>query len=471
MSAADLVEQAVGGRVLVFGSLPPWGRDLDLLVRGTEQLRIQDALDEAGYESHGQTRVRFADCSASVVDLVPAASWALPSEELDRLFEEARPLPGYHRLVRPAPHHVLLILARRLAYSDGRLDAARRARLEQALTEDPRAWTIAEHRAAAWGASAALALLAEARYRKGRIPRRRQASAVRELRAVGEGRRPSLAGTAYRQSRRQPRGRVIALSGLDGAGKSLQAGALAAALEQLGFEPLTRWTRVSNNPSLRAISAPVVWLLLALRARAAEAPVAADVDSSRLATSSQRVRQRSRTLTAGWATVVATLNAVSQRRATVKHLRRGRQVICDRWTLDSAVHLRYRYGESRRFRMQVTLIRWISPRPVVSFFLDVSPEVAHARKGEFSIEQLGRHARLYREEYLRAGALRVDGELPPEEICAQIASTTLEALEQHVSGRRRLLGRLHRASVRARSVVHHARQRTGPGGRDGRRAL
>ena len=465
-TAAALVERAVGDRVLVFGSLPPRGRDLDLLARPSEQVCVQAALDEAGYERHGRTWVRFADCSASVVDVVPAADWALPCAELDRLFEEARPVSGFDRLVRPAPHHVLLILACRLAYADRRLDSARRARLEQALAEDPRAWATAEQRAAAWGASAALALLGEARHRRGRVPRLRQAGAVRELRAAREGRRPSLARTVYRQCRRQPRGRVIALSGLDGAGKSLQAGALAAALEQVGYEPLTRWTRVSNNPSLRAISAPVVWLLLALRGQEVEAPFAADVDPSRLATSSQRVRQRSRTLTAGWATVVATLNAVSHRRTTAKHLRRGRHVICDRWTLDSAVHLRYRYGESRRFRMQVTLIRWISPRPVASFFLDVSPEVAYARKGEFDVARLSRQTRLYREEYARAGALRLDGERPPEELCAQIASTTVQALERHDRGRRRLVDRLRVASVKARSAVRQARLPAGPRGRE-----
>ena len=59
--------------------------------------------------------MRFAQCTAEPVDVVPAGEWGLPPAEEEALFAEARTLEGLERLARPAPHHALLILARRLA--------------------------------------------------------------------------------------------------------------------------------------------------------------------------------------------------------------------------------------------------------------------------------------------------------------------------------------------------------------------
>jgi len=127
-------------------------------------------------------------------------------------------------------------------------------------------------------------------------------------------------------------------------------------------------------------------------------------------------------MTAAWATVVSVTNGWGQRRATVRHLRAGRVVVCDRYTLDSAVHLRYRYGETHRRRLQVWLIRLLSPTPLRSFYLDVPAETALARKADhYGLEQLRRQLPLYREESREHGARRLDGERPQAELCAEIA--------------------------------------------------
>src|SRR5205823_12272351 len=109
---AQIVDAAAPGPVLVFGSLPGTGRDLDLLVRDEDLAALRDSLDRAGFRNRGDEWVRFADGGAAAIDLVPASAWKLPAEELDALFGNARPIDGFAHLVRPAPQHALLILAR-----------------------------------------------------------------------------------------------------------------------------------------------------------------------------------------------------------------------------------------------------------------------------------------------------------------------------------------------------------------------
>ena len=60
----------------------------------------------------------------------------------------------------------------------------------------------------------------------------------------------------------------------------------------------------------------------------------------------------------------------------------------------------------------------------------LSPEdlaAAHARNQEYQPEQIAERARLYREEHAAVGVIRLDGELPPAELCARIAREVWEA--------------------------------------------
>jgi thymidylate kinase len=123
-----------------------------------------------------------------------------------------------------------------------------------------------------------------------------------------------------------------------------------------------------------------------------------------------------------WATAVAVANATSQRRMTRYHLRKGRTVVCDRYTLDSRVHLRYRYGAERGFGVQARLIEAVSPKPIRSYLVEVPPEVAYERKAEqYDLQQLTAQARLYREESDRLAVNRLDGTRPKDELCREIA--------------------------------------------------
>jgi len=403
---AELVDAVVSEPVLVFGSLPPEGRDLDLLVRPAEEKALITSLDRERFVRRGREWARFHACTVDAVELVPAAAWKLSGQELRTLFAEARPIHSYARLVRPAPHHALLILALRLARGDGHLDATRRRRLEEALAEEPEAWEGARGSARAWGAESALAALDRV-YRTGERPPRAR---VREWR---------------RRLTHRRRGRVVSFSGVDGSGKTSQALALVHTLERLGYETVTEWTRLSYNPSLDVVAYPVKALVRVVRRwpRGPEPSTEPDADLGK------EFRRRSALVSHAWALIVAIANASSQRRATRPHLRRGRIVVCDRYSLDSAVHLRYRYGEARRFRVQALLVRLLSPRAVCSFFLDVPAQRALARKAEqYDLDQLSGQVRLYREEHERLGIRRLDGERPRDELCAEIAAEVWLAL-------------------------------------------
>jgi thymidylate kinase len=413
LTGAELVDRALPSRALVYGSLPPHGRDLDLLVRPGQEPAVQAALTAAGFLRRGPIWARFAACTVDVVELTSAAAWQLPSAELDALFADARPLDGLAQLVRPAPHHVVLILARRVAAEGGGLDAKRRARLDHALAEDPQAWNHAHARATAWDALDALERLRE-----------HHGHATTETAARPQ-RRPPW------PLRRSP-GAVIALSGLDGAGKSTQALALRDTLERLGYETTIAWTRIIWDDALWRVALPVkaalgrpLRMLSVARSRLRAGPAGAGDDGTAAMPLAddpvKRIREGSALLTHAWTMVIALINATAQRRLTRSHLRRGGIVICDRYTLDSIVALRFSYGAARRFRAQRRLIAALSPTPRRAYLLDVRPETAYARKGEDGVEWLAGHRALYREEHVELGVRLLDGERPPHDLCVEIA--------------------------------------------------
>src|SRR2546430_14302967 len=213
-SPSEVVDAAALGPMLVLGSPPGQGRDLDLLVRDADLTPLRDALACEGFRNRADEWVRFQGCTADAIDLVPASAWRLPAGELDDLFAQARPIDAHERLVRPAPHHALLVLAR-LTGKAGTLPDKRRHRVESALAEEPRAWRLAREQAPAWRLRAELERL-ERTFRGHATPRLR----------VPRPHRP----------------RVIALSGIDGSGKSSQAELLREMLRRLGYDAAVEWT-------------------------------------------------------------------------------------------------------------------------------------------------------------------------------------------------------------------------------------
>ncbi len=437
MALAEHIDRLVDSPVLVFGSPPPAGRDLDLLARNPELQLIAEWLRSEGFLERSGEWVRFRDCRVDSLDLVPVAAWGLPEQAALDLFAEARPIPGFDRLVRPAPRHLLLALARRVVEGDGRLSAKHRARIEAALAEDAAAWDSAREEAPAWQARRTLEALARAYESGARLSLTERAAALAEW-PYAVGRTPSRAfvrGMLEARRRQGPKyGRVISFSGLDGAGKSSQAEALQEALVQLGWDATIQWTRLEwttlwENPWLGRLGWParaglglLAWARSRGRPSGNQPPEAPSLTPT-------AIRERSDLIANVWASIIALAHASAQRRETRPHLRRGAIVICDRYTLDSAAHLRFRYGELRRFRLQIRLVDRLSPRPLRAYFIDVPPETAYARKAEqYSLDELTRQARLYREEAGHLGVRRLDGERPRHELCAEIAENVWRSL-------------------------------------------
>lgn len=417
-TVVEIVDSLVASPVLVFGSLPPRGRDLDLLVRPPEQEALVRGLADAGFVNKGRMWARFAACDADAVELLPAADWRLPDDELSRLFTWGVPLPGVANLIRPAPHHRLVIMARKIGRVGGALEERRTEEIAAALAEDPDAWRNAHAVAQAWRAERLVTGL-EARWRH----------------TIGEetldGRRadrlqhaPRLAASSVRRklrARRKP-GVLIALSGLDGCGKSTQAANLQRTLERLGEDPLTEWTSIVNQPA--AVTKMKTAANLALRALAR---VRRMLEAGRHPTPAapadhaNSLRKQSGAVSFGWGLLQGTITAVRQRRMALRHLRNGRIVICDRYTLDALVHLRFAYRESHGAALQAYLMRKIPPPASLSYFLDVDPREATRRKADYTLDDNVERAGLYRDLAPRYGAIRIDGELPQDEICAAIA--------------------------------------------------
>ncbi len=376
-----LVDSAATGRVLVVGSLPPGGRDLDLLARVDDRAAISARLAAEGFRNRGNDWVRFTGCSASAVDLLPAEAYPVPERQLQSLFDEALPIDGLARLVRPAPHHALLILAG-LGMTEKRQD-----RLQAALAEDPDARAKAERLAREWGVD--LRRL-QPRRRLVRRPRRRT---------------------------------VIALSGLDGSGKSSQTAALSDALERLGKHAEVVWLPLAANPAVWRVSAFVRRLLRLLRVLPGFRTVHGRVEGGESLIARPGSTRRAGMLTRLWVTYVAFANAISHRRLA----RRADVVVFDRYVLDSVVRMRYLWGG--RFAAADRLLRLLSPNPALAFLLDVPGEVALGRKqDQWSVDDLRRQVELYREEADRLDVIRLDGTRPQEEVCAEIAEAVWRRL-------------------------------------------
>jgi thymidylate kinase len=439
MTLVQLIDASVEDRVLAFSPLPPEGRDVDLLVRAPEERAVAALLTGEGFHARGWEWVRFRGCSAEAVDLVPATSLGLPAAELASLFSEALAIDELRDVARPAPHHFLLLLARYTVEGNGSLPEKRRRRIARALAEDPAAWEAAAKRASAWSAGAALAALRKAYEDGGGVSRSRRARANAErLSALGRpGHRAWARAWRDQLGERRPPGRLISFSGLDGAGKTSQAQALRESLDQLGFETEIAWTRLEwttlwENRWLGVLSAPARGALRLLSwARSSRRGTAAPTahGAGRPALEPADVRERSELISQVWVSVVAIAHALAQRSSTRAHLRRGAVLISDRYTLDAAVQLRYRYGSHRRFRFQIWLLRRLSPTPLLAYLVEVAPETAHRRKPEqYDLEALARQAGLYRELAAALGVRVVEGERAREDLCAEIAAEAWRAL-------------------------------------------
>lgn len=434
------IDGRIASGVLVFGSPPPRGRDLDLLARPAELAVIGATLREQGFVQHEFEWVSFRGCSAFAIDLVPAESWRLPVQELAALFDEAQPVEGLPHFLVPAAHHELLIAARRQLREPGAIAERRRARLQRLLASNPQAWPIACDRAPLWNARAALTLLGELINESGVGTRRARARAWVEL-AVTVASSPRSRARAWRRVVRLPRSQrtIVAFSGLDGAGKSTQARLLKETLGRIHVEGAVLWPPAQNL--LFGMNPTVKRMLRGVLERTGSSAINTK-DESRLAGIGDRIEDpeladvpdfpplpHQRALVAHMlAGVVACSQILALRRARRSAPASARVLIFDRYTLDAIVYVRQRWGHGRPLRWQCALIRLLSPRPVVAYLLEIGPQRALTRKQDFPLDNLLERAVMYRELSGPLGVRTLDATRPVDDLCAEIAREVWLAL-------------------------------------------
>lgn len=210
------------------------------------------------------------------------------------------------------------------------------------------------------------------------------------------------------------RPRMIALSGMDGAGKSTASLALLDHFERLDEAALVHWTRVGADLGVLVHVGRIARRLLR-RDRSVSVVVE---DASDAAASRSAVPERGGGLLDGvWVLAVA-LSSVRAARHAGRLRRSGVHVVCDRWLLDALVDLRLRYG---RHRVAEWLLRRGFPRPDVAVLLRVEARAAAVRKpGDQPLVVLEAMARLYDELTPRAGVVVVDAARADTDVLAEV---------------------------------------------------
>ena len=421
-AAARVVDELVSERVLAFGSVDAGSGDLDLLVDPRAEEAVAAGLAELKAARVG--RAWLLPGPGGLVELTPAANWALEPAELERLLSDSTPVPGLERICVPAPHDELLILARRAIYE--RRPSRTTAKRAAELIGDAGACDRARSNAPKWGAARALECI-EMLAREGRISALCRAHAVAaRTRSEGAGAIGALAaGIRVLLPRRPRRGVLIALSGLDGSGKSSQAADVAEIAGNLGARTSVIWSSASQHPPWLHRIADLVRRVISSGAGSSSGSVSDDRKRR-----GAELRRRSRLLTVAWSAIVTGQLAVALARRSWPTLLRGGVVICDRYVLDSAVHLHFHFGEAQGYGPQLALLRALTPRPDLAYLLDVTPEVATSRKADFDEADNAERARLYRRLGADGDVTIVDGAGERSAILAMIATDMYALLRE-----------------------------------------
>ena len=243
----------------------------------------------------------------------------------------------------------------------------------------------------------------------------RAALAERLATTVGVAVRPPLPRVAVPRRDGGGRARLIALSGMDGAGKSTVSLDLLEALEAAGQPAVVHWTRLAGELGLLDRAARLVRRLLGRQTSLADpgapAPAAADGRDG-----------RNGAIDTLWVLAVAA-SAVRAARRTSRIRRRGLTVVCDRWLADALVDLRVRYGHRPAAEW---LLRRGFPRADVAVLLEVDGATAARRKpGDQTEAVLHAMADRYAEVGERLGLPRVDAGAAPREVADQLRALVL----------------------------------------------
>jgi thymidylate kinase len=220
---------------------------------------------------------------------------------------------------------------------------------------------------------------------------------------------------------------VIAIGGMDRAGKSMARSALLEHLEARGYQPVYRWSRVGYTRRIEGAKR----LFRRLWGGKAGAGGASRSYPQRAARMRNPLKRRL------W-TSVALLDLLWEYAVTARYLRaRGRAVVCDRWICDALVDLRVNFPQDRlEERLVWRLLTKLALRPDLSVLLLIPAEESLRRAHESGRRRIEPRevleARLaeYRQVASTGLGEAIDADRAPEAIAQEL--------------RERLEARLHR---------------------------
>jgi thymidylate kinase len=210
---------------------------------------------------------------------------------------------------------------------------------------------------------------------------------------------------------------TIALVGGDGAGKTTIAKELEASSDPVPFRYLYMGQSVLSSDS----ALPTSRLARAAKERTDDVPTtAAKTEGARKKTKKRRSRLRAA------ASLINRIAEASWRRILVwRTTRRGLAVITDRhFSFEAAVYAGEPGTGGPRFdRFEYRVMRRLG-RPDLVIFLDATPEVLFARKGETSVRRLTkRRANMLAEGERLPNFVRIDADRPYDEVLGDVRAT------------------------------------------------
>lgn len=463
-------------------SFPFKSDNLDILYRPQDTEQVRSVLQELGYvelknmeEPHKYLFRKFrGGRSVCAIHVHEHVGWMVSFLDESRLWQRCRQAADDPALLIPAPEDALLTNLAHWFYEDKRLtlqDAAKCAYCVRQGVDWDEVYRIASWRGWSDGLSVALLLYAfqdEMLYGSTAVPasvlerawRNTPAWARLLLRAYSQGRaavplripflfsklffyaklvrdptrsiarkiKDLAVHTAYGIKLRlhihsQP-SFLVTLSGIDGCGKTTQARALQSAFRICHLR--------ADNVWMRGGSARWIALLTRLTRSLAKRPNEGPLDELSGTEAKIRRRQerlRSPGLRSAWAWLTAIELMLQYTWRVTLPLLRGRVIICDRYMYDALADWSAYFEEPAiERRMQARVLRFLLPRPDISFWLDVPIEVAQSRSQD---DLPSDFLSCQRVAYERLNELhrfqRLDGSVSSEEISAQVAQKVLGA--------------------------------------------
>lgn len=210
-------------------------------------------------------------------------------------------------------------------------------------------------------------------------------------------------------------GMLVALSGIDGSGKSTHAEALDEALTISDATHKVIWSRPGCSRFYRTVTR-----LATRRAGVASGDAAASSEA--------RPAPGGRLARIAWTALnvldLALFYNWEVRRRTLV----GNVVVCDRYVADAEVEIRSRLSEKDGIARRLTgLLPLLSPKPDAGFLLDAPPEAAAERSADpESASELARQGELYRTLAAQLGLRVLAGDANKEQTAETIVNSVLE---------------------------------------------